>query len=59
MSIPSHLSSYLDQRGARYEVSMHGHSRSSLETAHYANVSPSQLAKSVIFEDEVGSLPRR
>ncbi|MDM0001123.1 YbaK/EbsC family protein [Variovorax sp. J22P240] len=54
MSIPSHLSSYLDQRGARYEVSMHGHSHSSLETAHCANVSPCQLAKSVILEDEDG-----
>jgi Ala-tRNA(Pro) deacylase len=54
MSIPSHLSSYLDQRGARYEVSTHGHSRSSLETARCANVSPGQLAKSVILEDEDG-----
>lgn len=54
MSIPSHLSSYLDQRGARYDVSMHGHSHSSLETARCANVSPGQLAKSVILEDEHG-----
>lgn len=54
MSIPSHLSSYLDQRGTRYEVSMHGHSHSSLETARCANVSPGQLAKSVILEDEDG-----
>jgi len=54
MSIPSHLTSYLDQRGARYEVSMHGHSHSSLETARCANVSPGQLAKSVILEDETG-----
>ena len=54
MSIPSHLTSYLDQRGARYDVSMHGHSHSSLETARCANVSPGQLAKSVILEDETG-----
>lgn len=54
MSIPSHLTSYLDQRGARYEISMHGHSHSSLETARCANVSPGQLAKSVILEDETG-----
>ena len=54
MSIPSHLTSYLDQRGTRYEVSMHGHSHSSLETARCANVSPGQLAKSVILEDETG-----
>jgi Ala-tRNA(Pro) deacylase len=54
MSIPSHLTSYLDQRGTRYEVSMHGHSHSSLETARCANVSPGQLAKSIILEDETG-----
>jgi len=54
MSIPSHLSSYLDQRGARYDVSTHGHSHSSLETARCANVSPSRLAKSVILEDDQG-----
>jgi Ala-tRNA(Pro) deacylase len=54
MSIPSHLSSYLGQRGARYEVSVHGHSRSSLETARCANIPVGQLAKSVILEDETG-----
>ena len=54
MSIPSHLSSYLDQRGTRYEVCMHDHSRTSAETARCANVRPSQLAKSVILEDETG-----
>jgi len=54
MSIPSHLSSYLDQRGAHYEISMHGKSHSSLETARCANVSLGQLAKSVILEDEKG-----
>ncbi|WP_431273102.1 aminoacyl-tRNA deacylase [Variovorax ureilyticus] len=54
MSIASHLTSYLDRRGARYEVSTHGRSHSSLETARCANVSPGQLAKSVILEDEGG-----
>ncbi|SCK59616.1 Ala-tRNA(Pro) deacylase [Variovorax sp. HW608] len=54
MSIPSHLSSYLDQRGTRYEVTTHAHSHSSLETARCANVSPGRLAKSVILEDEEG-----
>ncbi|MBW8831909.1 MAG: YbaK/EbsC family protein [Burkholderiales bacterium] len=54
MSIPSHLSSYLDQRGARYEVRLHEHSRSSAETARTAHIPPSQLAKSVILEDDSG-----
>ena len=54
MSIPSHLSSYLDQRGARYEVCTHEHSRTSAETARSARVPPGQLAKSVILEDDTG-----
>ncbi|SEA67817.1 aminoacyl-tRNA deacylase [Variovorax sp. YR216] len=54
MSIPSHLSSYLDQRGAHYDISTHARSHSSLETARCANVSLGKLAKSVILEDERG-----
>ena len=54
MSIPSRLSSYLEQRRARYEVCMHAHSRTSAETAHTAHVQPYQLAKSVILEDAAG-----
>lgn len=54
MSIPSHLSSYLDERGTRYEVCTHEHSCSSAETARWAHVPPGQLAKSVILEDETG-----
>ena len=54
MSIPSRLSSYLDQRGARYEIQSHEPSRSSAETARAAQVLPHQLAKSVILEDDTG-----
>lgn len=54
MSIPSRLSSYLDQRGTRYEIHAHEPSRSSAETARAAQVLPHQLAKSVIFEDAAG-----
>lgn len=54
MSIPTRLSSYLDQRGVRYEIRMHKHSRSSAETARAAHVPPCQLAKSVIVEDDTG-----
>ena len=56
MSIPVRLSSYLDQRGARYEICMHKHSRSSAETARTAQVPPHQLAKSVLVEDDTGCL---
>lgn len=54
MSIPTRLSDYLDQRGARYEVYLHRHSRSSAETARTAHVRLDQLAKSVIVEDDIG-----
>ncbi|WP_309681194.1 YbaK/EbsC family protein [Polaromonas sp.] len=56
MSIPSNLSSYLDQRGARYEVLAHAHSRTSAETARSANVMACKLAKSVILEDVTGAV---
>lgn len=54
MSIPSHLSSYLDQRGARYEICPHEYSRNSAETARTACVPAHQLAKSVVLEDDAG-----
>jgi Ala-tRNA(Pro) deacylase len=54
MSIPLHLSTYLDQRGTRYEVCLHEHTRSSAETARSARIPPRQLAKSVILEDDAG-----
>ena len=54
MTIPSRLSSYLDQHGARYEVCVHAHSRSSPETARTAHIPPGQLAKSVVLEDDNG-----
>jgi Ala-tRNA(Pro) deacylase len=54
MTIPSRLSSYLEQRGARYEVYAHQRSRSSAQTARTANVAPHELAKSVIVEDDDG-----
>lgn len=56
MSISSNLANYLDQRGARYEVLAHAHSRTSAETARSANVIPDHLAKSVVLEDDTGSV---
>ena len=54
MSIPTRLTSYLDQHGVRYEVCTHQHSHTSAETARTAHVPAHQLAKSVILEDDAG-----
>jgi Ala-tRNA(Pro) deacylase len=54
MSIPSRLSNYLDQRGARYEVCAHEPSNRSAQTARTAHVPPHQLAKPVIVQDDAG-----
>lgn len=54
MTIPAHLSTYLAQRDARYDIFPHERSRNSAETARSAHVHPSQLAKSVLLEDEAG-----
>jgi len=54
MTIPSRLTTYLDQRGVRYEICKHDHSHSSAETARTAHVPAHQLAKSVILEDDAG-----
>ena len=54
MSIPTRLSSYLEQLGTRYDVCAHDWSRSSAETARAAHVPPSQLAKPVLVEDDDG-----
>jgi Ala-tRNA(Pro) deacylase len=54
MSIPSRLSSYLEQHGARYEICAHEPSRSSVQTARCAHVPAHQLAKPVIVEDDAG-----
>ncbi|HXY22489.1 MAG TPA: YbaK/EbsC family protein [Burkholderiaceae bacterium] len=54
MPIPLRLTDYLDQCGAKYEVSEHRLSRCSAETARTASVPSKQLAKSVIVEDDWG-----
>jgi Ala-tRNA(Pro) deacylase len=54
MSIPSRLKSYLEQAGAQFDVLGHSHSRCSAETARTARIPTSQLAKSVIVEDDAG-----
>jgi len=54
MSIPSRLTTYLEQSGAQYEVREHPYSSSSAETARTASIPANQLAKSVILEDDAG-----
>jgi Ala-tRNA(Pro) deacylase len=56
MSIPLRLTNYLEQQGAHYEACTHPHSRCSAETVRVAHVAPSQLAKSVLLEDDAGCL---
>lgn len=54
MSIPTRLSSYLEQRQVHYEVCTHPQSHSSAQTARTAKVPPHELAKSVIVQDDSG-----
>ena len=54
MSISPRLSSYLDQRGARFNICAHAHSRTSAQTARVAHVPTHQIAKAVIVEDDSG-----
>lgn len=56
MSMPSRLSGFLHQQGARFAVRAHRASHSSAESARLAHVPPHQLAKSVIVEDDEGCL---
>lgn len=56
MSIPTRLSSYLDQHDTEYDVRSHELSRTSAETARSAHIQPHQLAKSVVLEDEEGCI---
>lgn len=54
MSIPARLAAYLGERVPHFELCDHPHTDTSAQTARSAHVSPRQLAKSVILEDEQG-----
>jgi Ala-tRNA(Pro) deacylase len=54
MSISSRLAAYLGERVPHYEICDHPQSETSAQTARCAHVSPGQLAKSVLLEDEHG-----
>ena len=54
MSISNRLASYLEQRGAHYDVCAHPRTRTTAQTARLAHVPEHQVAKSVILEDDAG-----
>lgn len=54
MSIAHTLENYMVQQGIGYDLMMHAHTHSSMETAEAAQVPGDELAKAVILEDEEG-----
>jgi Ala-tRNA(Pro) deacylase len=54
MTMANTLRSYLDARSVRYELIHHMHTGCSSETAAAAHVPGDQLAKGVMFGDELG-----
>jgi Ala-tRNA(Pro) deacylase len=56
MAIARKLEEYMVGRGVAYDVVMHPHSHSSMETAERAHVPGNCLAKSVVLEDDNGYL---
>ena len=56
MAIAITLQEFLDKSGIEYDVLPHVHTETSLDTAQTTHISPEQVAKSVILEDEDGYL---
>ncbi|MEN8213445.1 MAG: YbaK/EbsC family protein [Pseudomonadota bacterium] len=54
MEMAKTLKNFLEQQGVEYELLMHRHTDSSVNSAHAAHVPESQLAKPVILEDMQG-----
>jgi len=54
MASAARLQDYMAQHGIRYELVVHPHSQSSMETAELAHVPGARLAKSVVLEDDDG-----
>lgn len=54
MAIAKSLMNYLKERGVEYDLVPHGHSATSLETAHKADVPAHQVAKAVVLRDDAG-----
>lgn len=56
MPIARSLEHYMTREGLHYDVVIHPHTKTSMETAHAAHVPGDALAKAVILEDEDGYL---
>lgn len=56
MAIAHTLEDYMVRQGIHYDVVMHPHTKSSMETAEAAHIPGDALAKAVILEDDDGYL---
>lgn len=56
MEMAKTLKSFLEMNGVEYDVLMHRHTDSSVNSAHAAHIPEGQLAKPVILEDDKGYL---
>ena len=56
MAMAPRLEKLLAQAGARYELVAHPRSRTSIQTADYADIPGDRLVKAVVLEDEQGKL---
>jgi Ala-tRNA(Pro) deacylase len=54
MAIARTLTTYLEERGVKYDLVEHAHSATALESAHAANVPAHQVAKAVVLHDDGG-----
>jgi len=54
MAIATTLKSYLEEHHVDYDIVLHHHSTSALESAHSAHVPSHQVAKAVVLEDDKG-----
>ena len=56
MEMAKTLEGFLDKNGVEYDILMHRHTDSSINSAHAAHIPEGQLAKPVILEDDQGYL---
>ena len=56
MAMAPQVERLLAQAGARYELVAHPHSRTSIQTADYADIPGDRLVKAVVLEDGQGKL---
>lgn len=54
MSVSATLQDCLQHKGSQYEIMLHPHSHTSMETAQMAHIPGDRLAKTVLLEDDLG-----